>query len=84
MTKFSKKLCVILATFCLVMAMATCFASGEQSAFVDEIAEGITPDNMWGAVAPYAKIILAIFIFAFAYGILRKVLKKGSRGKFGM
>ena len=76
-------------TFCVVLILVvsciSCFAaSGDQAAFVDAINDGINADSMWGAVAPNAKLIIAVFVFAFAYGMLRRVLKKGSRGKFGM
>lgn len=80
----SKKLLAIVCTFCVVMAMATCFATSGEQGFVDAIESEITADNMWGAVTPLVGIIGFIFIFAFAYRIIRKVLKKGSQGKFGM
>lgn len=57
--------------------------SGE-AGFVNAITEGITADAMWGAVTPVASIIIFVFLFAFAYNIIRRVLKKGSKGKFGM
>ena len=82
----SKKLLFCLMTACmLLLSFSACFAtSGDQGQFVDSLAEGINADSMWGAVAPNAKLIIYVFIFAFAYGLLRRVLKKGSKGKFGM
>lgn len=82
-----KKVISLILSACLVLAFGcTCFAAsgdGEQG-FVDAINENITADTMWGAVTPVVSIIGFIFVFAFAYRIIRRVLKKGSQGKFGM
>lgn len=81
-----KVVSMILAT-CLVLAIGcTCFAAsgdGEQG-FVDAINENINADTMWGAVTPVVSILGFIFVFAFAYRIIKRALKKGSQGKFGM
>lgn len=81
-----KRISIFCIISCLVFSLATCFAatqSGEEL-FVDALEENITADNMWGAVIPLVGIISFVFIFAFAYRIIKKVLKKGSQGKFGM
>lgn len=45
-------------------------------------AEGaITSTTLWGEVAHAAPLIITVFIFAFGYYVLRKVLKGGSKGK---
>lgn len=87
MTKsLTKKLPIMLVLCMIVMAMSICFASetATQADFVTALTTGINANSMWGAVVPTASIIIFVFIFAFAYGIIRRVLKKGSRGKFGM
>lgn len=81
-----KLLSMFLVACMVVMSICACFASGE-AGFVDALTDsetGITADSMWGAVTPVAKIIVFVFLFAFAYRIIRRVLKKGSNGKFGM
>lgn len=86
MTSTKRKLAVILATLCLVMAMATCFAAetGTQAGFISALTTGINADTMWGAVTPVTPLIIFTFIFAFAFLIIKRVLKKGSKGRFGM
>ena len=79
-----KKLIALICTFCVVMAMASCFATSGEQGFIYALEDEVTADNMWGAVTPLVGIIGFVFVFAFAYRIIRKVLKKGSQGKFGM
>lgn len=82
--KFLSLLCVVCL---LIMSLVTCFAGSGEQAFVDALTDpdtGISADSMWGAVTPVVKIIVFVFLFAFAYKIIRRVLKKGSGGKFGM
>ena len=80
-----KRLFSLLTLAIMVVCAFACVNadSGEQE-FVDEISTYITADTMWGAVIPVVKIIAFVFTFAFAYRIVKKVLKKGSQGKFGM
>lgn len=42
---------------------------------------GITSANLWTEVTQAAPLIIGIFIFAFGYRVVRKVLKSGSKGK---
>ena len=42
---------------------------------------GITSSSLWTEVAAAAPLIVTIFIFAFGYRVIRKVLKSGSKGK---
>lgn len=81
-----KKLLAVLCIFALVLSFATCFAaSGDtQEGFVNALTEGINQDSMWGSVTPVAPLIIYTFLFAFGFGIIRRVTKKGSKGKFGM
>lgn len=79
-----KKLLLFVLALCFVFALCCVNADSGEEAFVNEITANITADTMWGSVTPIVPIIAFVFTFAFAYGIIRKVLKKGSRGKFGM
>lgn len=78
-----KLICLALAT-CLVFSLAVCFAGSGEEEFVAALEEGINADTMWAAVTPVSSLIIFTFTFAFAYMIIRRVLKKGSHGKFGM
>ena len=42
---------------------------------------GITSSSLWTEAAAAAPLIIGIFIFAFGYRIVRKLLKSGSKGK---
>ena len=42
---------------------------------------GITSSALWTEVTAAAPLIIGIFIFAFGYRVVRKVLKSGSKGK---
>lgn len=80
-----KKKSFIVMAMCLVLCFAmsaVCFASGELNGFVSDINAGITADAMWGGVRPFAPLMITIFLFAFAYGIFRRVTKAGSKGKY--
>lgn len=82
--KNALKLFLFVMCLCFVFALCAVNADSGEEAFVGAITENITADTMWGSVTPVVPIIAFVFTFAFAYGIIRKVLKKGSRGKFGM
>lgn len=48
-------------------------------------AEGaITSSTLWGEVATAAPLIITIFVFAFGYKVLKRVLKSGSKGKLNV
>ena len=42
---------------------------------------GITSGTLWTEVTAAAPLIVGIFIFAFGYRVVRKVLKSGSKAK---
>lgn len=66
----------------LILTGAT---TGTQAGFVQAITDGVTLDTLWGSATAIAPIIIFMFIFAFSYGILRKVLTKGAnKRKLGM
>lgn len=46
--------------------------------------DGITSSNLWTEVTSASPLIIGIFIFAFGYYVVRKVVKGGSKGKLKM
>lgn len=70
-------------TIVLSLGIVCCAASGDGvTGFVDAVNEGITQDAMWDGVTPFVPLMITIFVFAFSFGIFRKVTKSGSKGKF--
>ena len=45
---------------------------------------GISSATLWADVTTAVPIIVMIFGFAFGYHVVRKVLKRGSKGSFSM
>lgn len=43
--------------------------------------DGITSSNLWTEVTAAAPLIIGIFIFAFGYRVVKKVIKGGAKGK---
>lgn len=50
--------------------------------FVSALTAGITADSLWGSIAPFAPLMIILFLFAFAYYVYRRLTKGGSKGKF--
>lgn len=42
---------------------------------------GINSATMWTEATSAAPLIISIFVFAFGYGIVRKLLRSGAKGK---
>lgn len=42
---------------------------------------GITASGLWDQITPAVGFIVMIFLFAFGYRFVRKLLSKGSKGK---
>lgn len=77
-----KKFITFVLAFCLVLAMATCFAtSSGEAQFISTMQEDLTADNLWGAIAPFAQLIVGLVIFGFSLTVVRKVLKGYRTGK---
>lgn len=54
--------------------------SGMISALTDSTS-GITSANLWAEATSAAPLIIGLFIFAFGYRIVKKLLKGGYKGK---
>lgn len=84
-----KKIISLCLAVSIVMCMCvTAFATtgstgvnGFVSAMTDSTS-GITGENLWTSLIPFVGLFVSIFIFAFAYGRLKKSTKSGSKGKF--
>lgn len=55
--------------------------SGE-AAFISALEAGMTGDALWGALTPFAGLMITLFVFAFGYYVYRRLTKGGSKGKF--
>lgn len=54
--------------------------SGMISALTDS-STGITSSTLWGEATNAAPLIITLFVFAFGYRIVKKLLKGGYKGK---
>ena len=45
---------------------------------------GISSTTLWSDVTAAVPLIVIIFGFAFGYHVVRKILKRGSNGRFSM
>lgn len=45
---------------------------------------GLTSSTLWSEVTAAAPLIILIFTFVFGYRVVKKILKKGARGSFGI
>lgn len=84
--KLSKKLITMALAVCVVMSMAVCFADGATGsagmvAAITDASTGITSANLWTEATNFAPVIVVLFIFAFGYRILRRLLSGGKNGK---
>lgn len=87
--KFKKALSLVLALGIVLCMSAVCFAdtttgaAGWVSAMTDATT-GITGENLWTSLIPFVGLFVTCFIFAFAYGRIRKTSGSASKGKFKM
>lgn len=52
-------------------------------AFITALADGLSADALWGAIAPIAPLIIILVLFGFGLHVLRKNLRKGKKGNGG-
>ena len=55
--------------------------SGE-AGFISAVSSGMSGDALWGALTPFAGLMVTFFVFAFGYYVYRRLTKGGSKGKF--
>lgn len=54
------------------------------SLFIQQLTTGITSETLWTEITKAAPFLIAIFVVAVGYRILRRVISKGSRLKAGI
>lgn len=52
--------------------------------FISALTTGITTDTMWTEITKAAPFVIAMFIVAVGYRVLRRVINKGSKLKAGI
>lgn len=57
---------------------------GGMGGFITALTTGITTDTMWGEITKAAPFVIAMFIVAVGYRVLRRVINKGSKLKAGI
>lgn len=54
------------------------------SGFITALTTGITSDTLWTEITKAAPFVIAMFVVAVGYRILRRVIGKGSKLKAGI
>lgn len=52
--------------------------------FITALTTGITSATLWAEITKAAPFVIAMFVVAVGYYVLRRVIKKGSRLKAGI
>lgn len=58
--------------------------SGGMSGFISALTTGITTDTLWAEITKAAPFVIAMFVVAVGYRVLRRVISKGSKLKAGI
>lgn len=58
-------------------------ATGQAGA-VNALETAFTADTIWGAVTPFVPVVATVTLVAFGIYIIRRIVKKVSKGKGGM
>lgn len=58
--------------------------AGGMGGFISALTTGITTDTMWTEITKAAPFVIAMFIVAVGYRVLRRVINKGSKLKAGI
>lgn len=59
-------------------------AGAGMAGFISALTTGITTDTMWTEITKAAPFVIAMFIVAVGYRVLRRVISKGSKLKAGI
>lgn len=59
-------------------------SGGGMGGFISALTTGITTDTMWTEITKAAPFVIAMFIVAVGYRVLRRVINKGSKLKAGI
>lgn len=58
--------------------------TGGMGGFISALTAGITSDTLWAEITKAAPFVIAMFVVAVGYRILKRVLNKGSKLKAGI
>lgn len=58
-------------------------ASGVSGA-ASALESNLTADAVWGAITPFIPIVVTVALIALSVTIIRRIVKKASKGKGGM
>jgi len=51
---------------------------------VDALSTNLTADAVWGAITPFIPVVVTVSLIALSVTIIRRIVKKASKGKGGM
>lgn len=54
------------------------------NAFVQALLEGITADALWSIIAGFAGLVIMMVLFAFAYRVVKRIIRSIPKGKAGV
>lgn len=54
------------------------------SGAVSALQSNLTADAVWGAITPFIPIVVTVSLIALSVYIIRRIIKKASKGKGGM
>ena len=58
--------------------------SGDMTDFVASLTSGYTMDSVFGAITPVMPVVITLSLIALTIYIVRRVIKRASKGKGGM
>lgn len=58
--------------------------SGGAASVANALNAGFTADALWGALSPFIPVIITVTLVAFGFYIVRRLIKKFSKGKSGV
>lgn len=59
-------------------------STGGMGGFISALTTGITTDTLWAEITKAAPFVIAMFVVAVGYRVLRRVISKGSKLKAGI
>lgn len=53
-------------------------------AAVNALSTNLTADAVWGAITPFIPVVVTVSLIALSVYIIRRIIKRASKGKGGM
>lgn len=63
------------------MYLIEAFGTGGIGDFITALTTGLSASAFWDVITPMAPFIIAMVLFAFGWGFIRKSMKKAQKGK---